>query len=287
LRTSNQYHANLWADVRSLAAQYNVAITPVSSGMVEKGSDFGSSRVFPLKSRRIAVLTGEGTNSNAAGEVWHFFDQVIDYPVTLVNANDFARFNLNSYDVLVMPDGNYRFLSEKANADLLRNWIQAGGNLVALEGAAAQLSGQDWAIKLKKGDDGENKDPYVALRRFENREKDFIPNITPGSIFRVELDNSHPLGFGFPGYYYTLKMDDNIYEFIKDGGWNVGVIKKDKQVAGFVGSKLQPRLQDGLLFGVQNLGRGQITYLADNVLFRSFWENGKLLFANAVFLVGQ
>ena len=103
----------------------------------------------------------------------------------------------------------------------------------------------------------------------------------------MELDNTHPLAFGYPGYYYTLKQDDNIYEFIKEGGWNVGVIKKERQVAGFVGSKLQNHLQDGLLFGVQEMGRGTITYLADDVLFRSFWENGKLLFANAVFLVGQ
>jgi hypothetical protein len=28
-------------------------------------------------------------------------------------------------------------------------------------------------------------------------------------------------------------------------------------------------------------------YMADDPLFRSFWENGKLLFCNAVFLVGQ
>jgi hypothetical protein len=50
---------------------------------------------------------------------------------------------------------------------------------------------------------------------------------------------------------------------------------------------LQNRLQNGLLFGVQNMGRGNAIYLADDVLFRSFWENGKLLFANAVFLVGE
>jgi hypothetical protein len=41
------------------------------------------------------------------------------------------------------------------------------------------------------------------------------------------------------------------------------------------------------LFGVQDMGRGAISYLADNVMFRSFWENGKLMFCNAVFLVGQ
>jgi len=59
------------------------------------------------------------------------------------------------------------------------------------------------------------------------------------------------------------------------------------QVAGFVGSKLKEKLKDGVLFGVQDIGRGSVTFLADNVLFRNFWENGKLMFCNAVFLVGQ
>jgi hypothetical protein len=33
------------------------------------------------------------------------------------------------------------------------------------------------------------------------------------------------------------------------------------------------------------MGRGEVIYLSDDVLFRSFWENGKLLFSNAVFMV--
>jgi hypothetical protein len=240
-----------------------------------------------MQPRKIALLTGEGVGSGSAGEVWHFFERQINYPITLINLNDFNRIRLSDYDVLIMPDGNYRFLNDKAAAEQLRNWISAGGNLIAMEGAVAQLARQEWAIKAKKAEEGETRDVYDALRRYENRERDELANITPGSIFKVDLDNTHPLAFGYPNYYYTLKQDDQIYEFIKDGGWNVGVIKREKQIAGFVGSKLQKRLQDGLLFGVQNVGRGNITYLADNVLFRSFWENGKLMFSNAVFLVGQ
>ena len=140
---------------------------------------------------------------------------------------------------------------------------------------------------MKAPDTATAKDPYVYLRKYENRVRDSVTDITPGSIFKVELDNTHPLAFGYPGYYYTLKQDNNIYEFIKSGGWNVGVLKKEKQVTGFVGSRLSQRLQDGMLFGTQQIGNGTITYLADDVLFRSFWENGKLMFANAVFLVGQ
>jgi len=35
------------------------------------------------------------------------------------------------------------------------------------------------------------------------------------------------------------------------------------------------------------MGGGSVVYLSDNPLFRNFWENGKLLFTNAVFLAGQ
>jgi hypothetical protein len=69
---------------------------------------------------------------------------------------------------------------------------------------------------------------------------------------------------------------------MKDG-WNVGVIKKEDPVAGFVGAELRNKLKDGLLFGVASHGAGAITYFVDDILFRSFWENGKLMLVNAIF----
>jgi hypothetical protein len=295
LKTSNKSQAaDLWKTVADVCNENNITAYPVASGFVDKGYDFGSDKVRPLKVPKVALVTGEGVGSNAAGEIWHFFERQLDYPLTLINANDLARANWATIDVLIMPDGNYKFLNEKAQLDEFKNWVTKGGRVVALEGAVAQLAKAEMGIKLKKPDEEDDKkdkkdseDGYDALKKFENRERDFIPNYTPGSIFKVDMDNTHPLAYGYPNFYYTLKMDDNIYEFIKGGGWNVGVIKKENQLAGFVGTKLKSKLKDGLLFGVQDMGRGAISYLADNVMFRSFWENGKLMFCNAVFLVGQ
>ena len=75
-----------------------------------------------------------------------------------------------------------------------------------------------------------------------------------------------------------------MFEFLKDG-WNVGVMKKDAYVTGFTGIKVKTKLKDGVVFGVQNMGNGSVIYFAEDPLFRNFWENGKLLFSNAVFLV--
>jgi len=239
----------------------------------------------------VAVFTGEGVSSIAAGEVWHFFEKGIQYPVTLINVNDMSRAQWYNIDVLIMPDGNYRFLNDKSLADQFYQWIQRGGHVVALESAVTQLSKLDWSVVHVRKDDEKDttgkKDPYSAIRAFENREKDEIPGITPGSVYRVDIDNTHPLMFGYPDYYYTLKMDNIIYDFIKENGWNAGILKTNNQLAGFVGYKLKKKLKDGLVFGVQNVGQGTVTYLSDDVLFRTFWENGKLMFCNAVFMVGQ
>ena len=107
----------------------------------------------------------------------------------------------------------------------------------------------------------------------------------PGAIYKINLDNTHPLGFGYPNYYYTLKLSEDIYNLLDDGNWNVGTVKKDGYVAGFVGEKSKDKIKNGLLIGVQSIGRGSVIYMVDDPLFRSFWENGKLLFGNAVFMV--
>jgi hypothetical protein len=292
LKKGNEKFGNtLWQTVSKVCNDNHIKMNPVTTGMVDKGFDFGSSKVHPMKALKVAMLTGEGVNPNAAGEVWHFFEKELQYPITLINATDFGRAKWNEIEVLILPDGNYRFLSDKTAAEQFHLWIQNGGRVIAMESAVMQLSRQEWSVvKLRKDDEKDTlgkKDPYLLLRSFENREKDEVPANTPGSVFRVDTDSTHPLMYGYPGYYYTLKMDNIIYDYIKEGGWNAGVIKKDNQVAGFVGFKLKKKLKDGLVFGVQDLGRGSITYLSDNVLFRNFWENGKLMVCNAVFMVGQ
>ncbi|HMI59748.1 MAG TPA: hypothetical protein VK518_02540, partial [Puia sp.] len=292
--TGNGRASELWATITKAAEKTGVVPEPIASGFVEKGADLGSDLVHLVHKPRIAMLTGEEISSLDAGEVWHLFEQEIGYPVTLINADEINRIQWKNFDVVILPNGNYRTLEEKNNADLIRNWVREGGRLIAMENAVAQLSKMELGIKLKgegadkKEEEKDRKDNiYTDLHRYGNRQRDEIANSVPGSIYKVELDNSHPLAFGYPDHYYTLKQDDNVYEFLKDGGWNVGVVRKDNYVSGFTGNKAKEKLKDGLLFGVQDMGRGKIVYLADDPLFRSFWENGKLLFCNAVFLVGQ
>ena len=63
-------------------------------------------------------------------------------------------------------------------------------------------------------------------------------------------------------------------------------MKKDAlPVSGFVGSKVTKKQTEALIVGVQSIGSGTAVYLLENPLFRGFWENGKLLLLNAIFMV--
>jgi hypothetical protein len=279
--------ANLPATLTEVVAGNGVEIDVVSTGFMEKGPDFGSPDIKFLRAPKVALITGESFASTSAGEVWHFFEQQLDYPLTLINENDLSRITLKDYNVLIFPNGSLKAVNEKATTDKLKDFVRSGGNIIAMQDMVRQMAGGDWGIKLREDKDkDDDKVDYTALKRYENRDRADLVNSIPGAIYKVNLDNSHPLAFGYGDTYYSLKQDADVYEFLKDG-WNVGVIKKDDYVTGFAGSKVKSKLKDDLIFGVLNLGSGAIIFMADNPLFRQFWEGGKLLFANAIFMVGQ
>ncbi len=284
LKTSNPSN---WNQVANEACKkFNIQATAVETGFMDKGADFGSHDIKMISSAlKVAMLTGEQTSSGGAGEVWHFFEKQLEYPITLINATDLGRVNLKNYQVLILPDGNYRALNDKTVADKLKDFVRTGGKLIAIDNAVTLMAGGDWGIKIRE-DKSEDKSEYANLKKYADRETQSLSSSLPGAIYKLELDNTHPLGFGYPDYYFTLKQDAGVFEFLKDG-WNVGVMKKDAYVAGFIGNKIKSKVKDGVVFGVQDMGSGNVIYFAEDPLFRNFWENGKLIFCNAVFLVGQ
>jgi hypothetical protein len=274
----------------AMAAQkYDANVAAISSGFVEGGADFGSRKVHFISKPAVAMFTGKGVDASAAGEVWNLFEQQLNYPITLINAEDIGSTSWKNIDVIILPGGRYKFLTDKDGANDLKAWVKQGGKIIAMENAVAQMAGGDWGIKFKKNEDDKKDDKpltYAELKRYEENEHNGLMSNIAGAIYKTELDNSHPLALGFPDYFYNLKQDDNMYEYLKDG-WNVGVLKKDSYTAGFVGNNLKEKLKEGLSIGVQDYGRGSVVYLTDDPIFRCFWENGKMLFSNAVFLVGQ
>ncbi|MCU0391360.1 MAG: zinc carboxypeptidase, partial [Thermoflexibacter sp.] len=286
-RTDNEFVKDLDNLVTSLATELQQPLEYANTGFANEGADLGSNNMHFLKKPHIALLTGDGVGTNAFGELWHYFDQQLGYPVTVVNSSYLSNLKMSDFDVMILPDGNYN----NTLINQCRSWVQQGGKLIVMEGANYQFADNE-TFELKRiniekpKDDKDKKNWDEYLRKYEDRERSALSDYIAGSIFKVTIDNTHPLGFGYGKEYYSLRQITDGFEYFKSG-WNVGVIKDGAYIDGFVGYKAKQKLKNSLVFGVSEVGRGTIVHLIDNPIFRSSWANGKLLMGNAVFFVGQ
>lgn len=279
-----------WNAITNTACQqFSIQAEEVSSGFMQKGYDFGSDKTPFIHAPKVAMFTGSDVSSESAGEVWDFFDESLQYPISLINVSDWDYLKLTDYDVLILPDGDYPFTDDKSAMDKIKSFIRQGGKVISIESAVEQLASGNFGFSLKEPKDADDSDStadYSLLKKYGQRERDYLKTSIPGAIYKLELDNTHPLAFGYPDFYFTLKQNTDLYNYMKKG-WNVAALKKADYTSGFVGSTLKPELIDGTLIGATGYGSGNIVFFADDPLFRLFWQNGKLMFSNAIFLVGE
>jgi hypothetical protein len=265
--------------VLNIANKLNAEVATTTSGFVEKGKDFGSN-VYPiLKQPKIALVSGPEVSSLAFGEVRFYLENDLKLMPSIIATKEINNLDINKINILILPDGSYKdFIG-----DGLTDWIKAGGKLILMEDAIESvIEKKGFDIKKKAEIAKKDEKPEPSKLKFKDRNSDDLETIIPGAIFRIKLDASHPIAYGLGSSYYTLKTDNKIYEpFAND--WNVGLFYNTSYVAGVVGTKTKETLKSGLVVGVQSIGAGEVVYLANNPLFRNFWEGGKTLFSNVVF----
>lgn len=276
--------------IQQIARELDRNLTPVETGFVQSGQDFGSGGVSMINAPRVALIGGRGVSPYNFGEVWQFLDVQLEYPVSVFEHQDLGRVELSDFDVMVMPEGNYaRGLSDSLK-ESIAGWVRDGGRLITFSNSAAGLGNELSLLERRERDEElqEEIDESRELLRYEGRERERATELISGSIYYVQLDNSHPLAYGYPAFYYTLKRGATAYEYLDAGrGVNVGTLQDGAHRAGFEGYLVKDHIRNSLIFGTSRYGRGEVVYLNDNPLFRAFWHNGSLLFANAVFMVGQ
>jgi hypothetical protein len=283
-QTDNQANLRFSEVVENLAQKHRQNLEVLQSGFIQQGVDVGSGNIHFLKKPTIAVLTGDGTSSSNSGEIWHYFDRQIEFPVTLLDINSLYSVNWYDYDVLILPDGNYGDVLSSSRLDKIKNWVNDGGKLIAVSGAIRSIvnAGSFGSLKMKE--------PSITseanLTEYNQANRERISNITTGSIFSVDVDHTHPLGYGFDEGYYSLKLGITSYDYLTNG-WNVGRITSQDHVSGFIGYKAKEKIDESVIFATEDYGNGTLVYLVDNPLFRAFWYDGKQLFGNAVFMVGR
>ena len=295
-RKGNEKHGVKFDEiVKKASEKFDRSLIPVNTGLVSRGKDFGSSSMRIVKKPKIGLLSGEGVGSSRYGEVWHFFERQIEFPVTVLRSDYFSQIPKHKFDILILPGGRHDYLDQEALIEL-KNWVRSGGKLIVMESSLDKFVDQKgYGLKKfatddeKKSLEKRSKDRELSerLRSYKDRQRSAMSQNAYGSIIKINIDKSHPLAFGYDDEYFSLKLRNNRYAYLHNG-WNVGTVYDSTAiVSGFVGFKAKESFRESMVFGVEDMGRGSIVYMADNPLFRGFWYNGKLLFSNAVFIVGN
>lgn len=265
--------------VKETAKKYNVALHPVFTGLVGKGPEMGSSKFHLVTTPSVGLVYNEDSDENALGHTWYFFEQELGYPVNIMRSDKLSAAALQDINTLIFPNDPSSLDDKTMN--LLKEWVSEGGRIIAFEGgikAFADKSGFDILAKPEAPSDSASKKviPYHLQERHQISEQ------LPGAIVKAQVDTTHPLAYGLGPVYYSLKTNAAAYQL--NSKLSCAVWLDDEYDSyGFIGYKVKPRLKNSPIAGTQQIGNGTVVYLTDSPVFRSFWQNGKMILANALF----
>ncbi len=137
--------ASVHETVAKLAAASGAEIVATDTGWVEDGVNFGSRHVAHLRKPVIALAWDQPTSSGSGGQTRFVLERQFNYPVTPVRTQSLATADLSKFQVIILPDSGFGPGYSTAlginGPRRLRDWVGAGGTLIALgAGATAFLA---------------------------------------------------------------------------------------------------------------------------------------------------
>ncbi|MFB3905461.1 MAG: M14 family metallopeptidase [Acidobacteriota bacterium] len=314
--------ADLHERLVQVARDTGADIFATETAWVDEGVNFGSAEVRFVKKPNVALAYNVPTDDSSAGALRFLIEQAYDYPVTIIPTRYLATANLKDLDVLILPDasgfgGGYQGTLGEAGAQKLKQWVSAGGTLIAIGEATRWLteektgllatsreyrdgspvkstvpSGEKSGAQAEAKPKEEKAAPTAAEKKRFDLEKAILPEKElpgriPGALMRVQLDPEHWLAFGYDTETPVMVSSRNIFTPLKlDKGRNVGLFSKaDKlMMSGFSWADAREQLAEKAYLMNQPLGSGHVVAFAEDPAYRAFCDGLNILLFNAIFL---
>lgn len=244
------------------------------------GIDLGSNDFKNVSKPNIALIVGEGVTSYDAGEIWHLLDTRYEIPLTKIKKSNISNYDLSNYSTIIMVNGRYDFDSK--TTEKIKKWVQNGGNLIGFRNSINWLIKKNF-IKLKL-----NKNIASTKNlKFKDKKEHFGSQLTSGAIFKVELDRSHPINYGFYKNKLSIFRNTNIYIANDSIGYKNPIkYSKDPLISGYISKENLLSIRNSKPFSVTSLAKGKVAVFTDNTNFRAFWYGTNKLMMNAIFFAG-
>jgi hypothetical protein len=202
-------------------------------------------------------------------------------PVTLLETGRVSSTNLDRYNTIVMVDGSYSQLGDSGR-DKLKEWLQSGGNVIAVKRAMTYLNNNGMGnFKFKNTSNG---DSIGQFKLYKDIGADRGAQQLGGAIFEATIDTSHPLLYGYNGTRVAIfKNNRQFLELSKNAFANPIRYTDDPLIGGYISKPTMEQLKGTSVVGVSRVGRGRVIGLTADMNFRAFWYGTNRIFLNALF----
>ena len=270
--------------VQEAAEKDGLTIYSVGTGLTPAGIDLGSGSFENLKQPKVALLSGDGASPYEVGEVWHLLDQRFAMPPTLFPMDRIERADLDRYNVMVMVNGNYDDLSDRAT-EKIKRWTQEGGTLITTKYA------NNWAernglanIQYLEDEEESEEEQQVTPKPYADMSKTRGAQYIGGTIFNTKLDLTHPLGYGYNDEDLTVFRNSTLFVKKAENPYATPLYyTEDPLASGYISDQNLEKLSGTAAVVVSDVGSGRVISMTDNPNFRAFWFGTNKLFMNAIF----
>ncbi|MBI3220290.1 MAG: zinc carboxypeptidase [Bacteroidetes bacterium] len=267
--------------MKEITEKDGLDVYALSTGLDFQGVSLGSPSFLSLKKPEIAMLVESGISPTDAGEIWHVLDTRYQIPVTLLPISVFNTTNINRYNTLIIPEGNYNAISESTK-EKLKTWTQNGGVVIGFENAINWFQSTGLGkFETKKEDEGKKDQkpkPYADIEENRGAQE------TSGAIFEADADLTNPLLYGFSSSKIALFKPNNIFLTKASGSYaNPLTFGSSPLLSGYISKPNYARLKNSSSLGIAAVGRGRVIGFTENLSFRAFWYGTNKIMMNAIF----
>lgn len=267
----------------ALSERFATEILATDRGLALSGLDLGSPSAPVLPQIKPALLVGQGLRATHAGYIWHWFDQVLEQPLTQLDWQHLASVNLQAYTHLILPDGDYQEMPEALLRQLER-FVLEGGILIAARNAAAWVENLELGWTFVETNEPAEPSQVPERRPYAAFAEDFARQLIGGSALAVQLDITHPLGFGFErDELAVMRRGTQRLRHLDNAYTTVALYTDEVRASGFMSERNRERLSGTPALSASRQGQGLVVRMPDDYLFRGYWVGTERLFANALF----
>jgi hypothetical protein len=277
---------NLQQIISSLSAQLTIPVWSISSGLTKQGIDLGSSKMRPAKLPKVMIVGGLGTSQYEAGEAWHYLDNHVGMPVSIIDLDRLGSTDLAEYTHMIWVSGRYKNVPE-STADKVESWVKQGGVLIGQQSGAKWFAKQEW-LKASFMPKTEIADAFKAKNlSYQDKEAFDAKQRIAGAAFATTLDISHPLGFGYTRSLLPVFRNTDAVLLMPDKPFvTVAKYTEKPLMAGYTSDELEDLISESAAVVAHKMGEGQVIAFVNNPNFRGYWYGTSRLLSNAIFMAG-